>query len=245
MSRNINKGLVDFSSPNLHGPSTLNYPTNIQQIDSSTILAIANKKRNTVAKIKSAQSWSDYLETTSYRLRLDVSMYPAIIIATCSTPNETQLTQHPSLRETIRQQNSRPGVRLPHLIGRRSTKTRAGPLARRYPKWTLREVPSESSTIVDARKPRISLDILVPQIGTTNRSEGLENFLENRRQYFREVRLALEKRHQSKVNARLKANNKIIRESAGNLAQIEDLVLVEKLSSNIERNGSGGNVERE
>ena len=144
---------VGFSFPNLHGPLTLNYLSYIQQRDSSTILAIANKKRNTVANIKLAQSWSEYQETTLYRLRLDVSTYSAVIQARCSTPSETQLTQYPSLRETIRQRNSRPGVRLPHFIGRCSTKTRAGPLARRCPRWALREVPSEFSTTGGARSP--------------------------------------------------------------------------------------------
>ena len=180
----------------------------MQQGDSSTILAIANKKWNSVANIKLIQSWSDYQETTSYRLRVDVSKYSAVIQATPSTPSGTQLTQYPSSRETIRQRNSRPGVRLPHLIGRCRTKTRAGPLARGCPRWTLREVHTESSTIGDAQKPRIFLDTLVPQIDASERSGGLDNFVESRRQNFRKVRRALEKRHQSKANARRKANNK-------------------------------------
>ena len=124
-------------------------------------------------------------------------------------------------RETLRQRNSRPGVRLPHLIERCSTKTRAGPLARRYPRWTLGEVPLESSTIGEVRKSRISLNTLVPQIDATDRFGGLDNFVESRRQNFREVRLALEKRHQSEANARLKANNKILRVSAGTVAPLE------------------------
>ena len=197
----MNKGLVYFSSPDLYGPSTLNYPTYTRQRDSSTILAIANKKRNTVENIKLAQSWSYYQETTSYRLRLDVSKYSAVIQVTRSTPSGTQLTQYPSSRETIRQRNSRPGVRLPHFVGRCSTKTRAGPLARRYPRWTLREVPPESSTIGEVRKPRIPLDTLVPQIDRADRLGGLDNFVESKRQNFREVRLVLVRRHQSKANA--------------------------------------------
>ena len=95
------------------------------------------------------------------------------------------------------------------------------------------------------RKPRTSLDTLVPQIDATDRSGGLESFVESRRQNFREVWLALEKRHQSKVNARLKANEKITRESAGTRAQARNLVLVKESSSNIERNGSGGKLEHE
>ena len=69
--------------------------------------------------------------------------------------------------------------------------------------------------VLFGRKPRISLDTLVPQIDATDRSGRLDSFVESRRQNFREVWLALEKRHQSKVNARLKANEKITRESAG------------------------------
>ena len=123
MSININKDLVDFSSLNLHSPSTLNYPTYIRQRDPSKILALANKKRNTLENIKLAHSWSDYQETTSYILRLDIAKYSAVIQAARSTPSGTQLTQYPSSRETIRQRHSRPGVRLPDLIGRCSTKT--------------------------------------------------------------------------------------------------------------------------
>ena len=106
-------------------------------------------------------------------------------------------------------------------------------------------MPPESSTIGDARKPRIPLDTLVPQTDAMDRSGGLDNFVESRRQNFREVRLALEKRHRSKTNARLKANKKIIRESAGTVAQTGDLVLVKESSSNVERNGSGGKLEHE
>ena len=102
-------------------------------------------------------SWSDYEGTNLYKLRLDVYKYSAVIQTTRSTPSGTQLTQYPSSSETIRQRNSRPGVRLPHFIGRRSTKTRARPLAKRYPRWTLREVPPELSTTGEIRKPRIPL----------------------------------------------------------------------------------------
>ena len=54
-------------------------------------------------------------KTTSLgRVRLEVSKYAAVMQATRSTPNGTQLIQYPSSHETIRLQNSRPGVRLPH-----------------------------------------------------------------------------------------------------------------------------------
>ena len=117
--------------------------------------------------------------------------------------------------------------------------------------WIKRTLPNPTLPnmtpfeLLFGRKPRISLDTLVPQIDATERSGGLDNFVESRRQNFMEVRLALEKRHESKVNARLKANNKIIRESAGTVAQTRDLILVKESSSNIERNGSGGKLEHE
>ena len=82
------------------------------------------------------------------------------------------------------------------------------------------------STIGEVRKPRVPLDTLVPQIDGTDRSGGLDNFVESRRQNFREVRPVPVKRHQSKANARPKANNKIIRGSAGTVAQTGDLVSV-------------------
>ena len=104
-------------------------------------------------------------------------------------------------------------------------------------------MPPESSTIGEVRKPRISLDTLVPQIDVTYRSGELDNFVESRRQNFGEVRLVPVKRHQSKANARLKANNKTTRESAGTVAQTGDLVLVKELNDNVERNGSGGKLE--
>ena len=71
----------------------------------------------------------------------------------------------------------------------------------------------------------IFLDTLVPQIDATDRSEGLDNFMESRWQHFREVRLVLEKkRHQSKVETRLRVNNKITRGPAGIVAQTGDIV---------------------
>ena len=104
----------------------------------------------------------------------------------------------------------------------------------------------ESSTIGEVRKPRIPLDTLMPQIDGTARSGGLDNFVESRRQNFREVRPVPVKHHQNKANARPKANNKIGRESAETVAQTGDLVFVkESSSSNVERNGSSDKFEHE
>ena len=83
----------------------------------------------------------------------------------------------------------------------------------------------------------------MPQIDATDRSGELDDFVESRQQNFREVQAVPVKRHQRKANARPKANNKIIRESAGTVAQTGDLDLVKESSSNVERNGSSGKLE--
>ena len=111
------------------------------------------------------------------RVRLDVFKYAAVIQATRSTPSGTQLTQYPSSRETIRQRNSRSGGRLPHFIGRCSTRARAGPLARRYPRWTLREVPRNLPQLVRFESPRTprrswATDRRDGQIGKTRQLRG-------------------------------------------------------------------------
>ena len=91
----------------------------------------------------------------------------------------------------------------------------------------------------------MSLDTFVPQIDAADRSEGLNNFVESRRQNFREVRLALEKRHQGKVKSRQKTNNRMTMESAWAVAHTDDLVLVKESSSNTYRNGRGDKLEHE
>ena len=168
--------------------------------------------------------------------------YAAVIQDTCSAPRGTQLTKYPSSRETIRQQNSRPGERLPHFIGRCSTRARAGPLARRYLRWTLRKVPRNLPRLVRFESPHIprnyrATDRRDRQIGKTS--------VETSRQHFREVRLVPVKRHQSKANARPKRKTTKQQESADTIAQTGDLVLAEESSSNVERDGSSGKLEHE
>ena len=75
--------------------------------------------------------------------------------------------------------------------------------------WIKRTLPdptlSNNITLLEpllGRKLRLSLDTLVPQIDDTARTGGLDNFVERRRQSFREVRLTLQKRHQSKAMSR-------------------------------------------
>ena len=95
------------------------------------------------------------------------------------------------------------------------------------------------------KSPRNLPRLVMLKSSATDRSGGLDNFVESRRQNFREIRQALEKRHQNKVNARLKANNKITRELEGTVAQSGDIILVKEPRSNVERNGSGGKLEHE
>ena len=66
----------------------------------------------------------------------------------------------------------------------------------------------------------------MPNIGDTDRTGRLDDFVESRRQNFREVRLALGKRHQNKAKFRQMANNGFLRGMAGILARTDDLVLV-------------------
>ena len=68
--------------------------------------------------------------------------------------------------------------------------------------------------------------------------EGLDNFMETRRQYLREVRLVLEKRHSDRART-------IARQSPGSTAAPGDLVLVRESDSSIQRNGLGGKLEHE
>ena len=102
------------------------------------------------------QNWHRVKATTTKttplgRVRLDVFKYAAVIQATRSTPSGTKLIQYPFSHETTRLQNSRLEVRLPHK--KCSIRGRAGPLAKRYPRWTLREVPRNLPRLVSFESP--------------------------------------------------------------------------------------------
>ena len=117
--------------------------------------------------------------------------------------------------------------------------------------WVKRTLPDPSLPknlspfeMLFGRKPRTSLDSLLPRIDT-DMEEGLDNFVETRRQYLREVRLVLEKRHSDRARARQRVNDTIARQSPGSTAAPGDLVLVRESDSNIQRNGLGGKLEHE
>ena len=68
---------------------------------------------------------------------------------------------------------------------------------------------------------------------------GLDAFVEQRRQNFREVRLALEKRQADKEKERARANALIKRPSAGTSMNVGDLVMVKESDSALHRDGKG------
>ena len=73
------------------------------------------------------------------------------------------------------------------------------------PKLPNNMIPFE---LIFDRTSRTSPDTLVPQIDDTDRTGGLDNFVESRRQNFREVRLALEEKLAEKGQVPIKDENK-------------------------------------
>ena len=85
------------------------------------------------------------------------------------------------------------------------------------------------------RKPRTSLDSVVPLSEETGHSSGLHNYLERHKQNLREVRLTLEKRYNRRVPARSHANAAISRTSGGVPVEKGCLVLVRESESSTHR----------
>ena len=69
--------------------------------------------------------------------------------------------------------------------------------------------------ILFGRKPRTSLDTLVPQMDDSEATGGLDGFIEQRRQVLREVRQVLEKKHENRIATREKVNAGIAKPLAG------------------------------
>ena len=95
------------------------------------------------------------------------------------------------------------------------------------------------------RKPRTTLDSLVPLTYETDTEGGLDNFVERRKQNLREVRLALERRHEFRVAARAKANATIERSSAGVAVGRHSLVLVRETESRRHRDRRGRKLQHD
>ena len=118
--------------------------------------------------------------------------------------------------------------------------------------WIKRTLPDTSlpSTMTPfellfGRKPRTSLDSLVPLTDEMDQERGLDNFVERRKQNLREVRLALEKRHELRVAARAKANASIERSSAGVGVVKDSLVLVRESESSRHRDYRGRKLQHD
>lgn len=95
------------------------------------------------------------------------------------------------------------------------------------------------------RRPRTSLDTLVPGAGVTDNTKGLDNFVEQRRQNLLEVRLAMEKRNELRMATRAKANADISRPSAGVTADRGSLVLVRTPASLRHRDRHGMKLQHD
>lgn len=65
------------------------------------------------------------------------------------------------------------------------------------------------SKVLFGRKPRTTLDTLIPQIDDTKLSKGLFASIGRRKQVLRRVRYVLEKRHSDKVATRQKVNTQV------------------------------------
>ena len=116
-------------------------------------------------------------------------------------------------------------------------------------KRTLPDVslPSNMSPfeLLFGRRPRTSLDTLVPGAGVTDNTKGLDNFVEQRRQNLLEVRLAMEKRNELRMATRAKANADISRPSAGVTADRGSLVLVRTPASLRHRDRHGMKLQHD
>ena len=93
------------------------------------------------------------------------------------------------------------------------------------------------------RKPRTSLESLIPLSAETEQSGGLKNFVERRKQNLREIRFALETRHNLRVIARARANASTSRPSAGVALKKGSLVFVRESESSRHRDNRGQRAE--
>ena len=112
--------------------------------------------------------------------------------------------------------------------------------------WIKRTLPDVSLPsnmtpfeLLFGRKPRTSLDSLVPLAEETGGSDSLDNFVQRRRHYLRGVRLPLEKRDNQRVAARAHTNATISRPSAGVTVEKGSLVLVRESESSRHRDNRG------
>ena len=118
--------------------------------------------------------------------------------------------------------------------------------------WIKRTMPDPSlpSTMAPfqllfGRSPRITLDVLVPQMDDAEATGGLSNSIESRRHNMREVAEARKKLHEDKEVARQCHNAGISRPSAGVNVAVGDLVLARESDSVLFRQGMGSKLVHE
>ena len=112
--------------------------------------------------------------------------------------------------------------------------------------WIKRTLPDSSLQskmtafeLLFGRKPRTSLDSLVPLLDGAAQTTSLDDFVEQRKQNLLEVRKALEQRQAIRTASRERVNATINRSSTGVTAEVGDLVLVREADSNRSREGYG------
>lgn len=118
--------------------------------------------------------------------------------------------------------------------------------------WIKRTLPDQSLhakmtpfELLFGRAPRTSLDSLVPVSEGTDGAAGLNNFVERRKQNLREVRAALERRHDLRISARARADAAIQTTSAGVASKKGGLVLVRETDATRFREGRGRKLQHE
>ena len=95
------------------------------------------------------------------------------------------------------------------------------------------------------RKPRTSLNSLVPPLDDATQPGSLDNFVEKRMKNLLEVRKVLERRQAMRVAACERVNATINRSSIGVTAKAGDLGLVREASCTCSREGCGNELHHE
>ena len=118
--------------------------------------------------------------------------------------------------------------------------------------WIKRDLPESSlpskmmsSELLFSRKPRASLDSLVPLLDDAKQLGNLDHFVEQRSRNLLEVRKGLEQRYDVRVATRKRVNATKNRSSIGVAAKAGNLVLVEEAGSTRNRERCGNKLHDE
>ena len=102
-----------------------------------------------------------------------------------------------------------------------------------------------SFELLFSRKPRASLDSLVPLLDDAKQPGNLDNFVEQRKHKLVEVRKGLERRHAVRVATRKRVNATKNHSSIGVAVKAGNLDLVEEAGSTRNREGCGNKLHDE